>query len=139
MSTSTITFSAPQIIREYATDRTKKPMYSLSDMQAQYGSLKWSSMSVNVGDGKGTASMNNMMYDVACGSQGGKMNVFINATDKHFVFTSVNTGTKLALIVFKDNNKATEVVIKDLKPLEHYILFVDDNFDVYCTPISLAT
>jgi hypothetical protein len=53
MSTFTTTFSAPQIIREYATDRTKKPMYSLSDMQAQYASLKWSSMSVNVGDGKG--------------------------------------------------------------------------------------
>jgi hypothetical protein len=152
MSSSTITFSGPQIIREYATDRTKKPKFSLDNMQAQFDKLTWSSMGVTVNGNNGTASMNNMRYNITNqttdpNKHHTRMDVFVDVTNKHFVFTSkslldstgaiVLNAKDLELTIYKDNNKARAVVIQDLLPEIHYILFVDDNFDIYCTSLCV--
>ena len=150
MSSSTITFSGPQIIREYATDRTKKPKFSLDNMQAQFDKLTWSSMGVTVNGNNGTASMNNMRYNITNqttdpNKHHTRMDVFVDVTNKHFIFTSknlidsngaiVSNAKDLELTIYKDNNKAKAVVIQDLLPETPYILFVDDNFDIYCTSV----
>jgi len=150
MSSSTTTFSGPQIIREYATDRTKKPKFSLDDMQTQFDKLTWSSMGVTVNGNNGMASMNNTRYNITNQTMDPnkhhtRMDVFVNVTNKHFVFTSKNlidsNGTivsnakDLELTIYKDNNNTKAVVIHDLLPETPYILFVDDNFDIYCTSL----
>ena len=150
MSSSTTTFSGPQIIREYATDRTKKPKFSLDDMQTQFDKLTWSSMGVTVNGNNGMASMNNTRYNITNQTMDPnkhhtRMDVFVNVTNKHFVFTSKNlidsNGTivsnakDLELTIYKDNNNTKAVVIQDLLPETPYILFVDDNFDIYCTSL----
>ena len=150
MSSSTTTFSGPQIIREYASDRTKKPKFSLDDMQTQFDKLPWSSMGVTVNGNNGTASMNNMRYNITNqttdpNKHHTRMDVFVDVTNKHFIFTSknlidsngaiVSNAKDLELTIYKDNNKAKAVVIQDLLPETPYILFVDDNFDIYCTSV----
>ena len=151
-TTTTTTFSGPQIIREYATDRTKKPKFSLNDMQAQFDKLLWSSMGVTVNGNNGTACMNNMRYNITnqttdTNKHHTRMDVFVDATNKHFVFTSkslldstgaiVSNAKDLELTIYKDNNKDKSVVIQDLLPETPYILFVDDNFDIYCTSLRV--
>ena len=151
-TTSTTTFSGPQIIREYATDRTKKPKFALGDMQSQFDKLTWSTMGVTVNGNNGTASMNNMRYNITNqttdpNKHHTRMDVFVNAATKHFVFTSksqtdatgaiTSVAKGLELTIYKDNNQQKEVVIEDLLPETPYILFADDNFDIYCTPLRV--
>ena len=151
-STTTTTFSGPQIIREDATDRTKKPKFSLDDMQAQFDKLSWSSMGITVNGNNGTACMNNMRYNITnqttdTNKHHTRMDVFVDVTNKHFVFTSknltdsngaiVSNAKGLELTIYKDNNQAMSVVIEDLLPETPYILFVDNNFDIYCTSLRV--
>ena len=151
-TTTTTTFSGPQIIREYATDRTKKPKFSLDDMQAQFDKLSWSSMGITVNGNNGTACMNNMRYNITnqttdTNKHHTRMDVFVDVTNKHFVFTSknltdsngaiVSNAKGLELTIYKDNNQAMSVVIEDLLPETPYILFVDNNFDIYCTSLCV--
>ena len=145
MST-TPTFTAPVIVRECATSRTNKPMFSLADIKTQYGHVTWSTMGIQLNGSAGTASMNNMKYEitnVAVEKNHTKMNVFVTATDKHFVFTSKNVtdsigevtmmAKDLQLNVYNDNQMV--VVIVGLLPNVKYMLFVDDNYDIYCTQV----
>jgi hypothetical protein len=146
------TFSGPQIIREYATDRTKKPKFSLDDMEAQFYKLIWSSMDITVNGNNGTACMNNMRYNINNqntdpNKHHTRVDVFVDNATKHFVFTSksltdstgaiVSKAKGLELTIYKDNNQAKAVVIQDLFPETPYILFADDNFDIYCTSIRV--
>lgn len=146
------TFSGPQIIREYATDRNKKPQFSLNNMGAQFDKLKWSTMDITVNGNNGSACMNNMRYNIFNrttdpNKHHTRVDVFVDIVTKHFVFTSksltdstgavVSEAKGLELTIYKDNNTTKAVVIQDLLPETPYILFVDENFDIYCTSIPV--
>ena len=159
------TFSSPVIVREAALDRTKSPKYALSDMQGLYKSVQWSNMAVSTNGSSGTSSMNNtqtfpdsvlhclsvsfrlwlqetFQYTVVNGTDKplNRLNVYICNAPNSFVF--INNDVKpLQLTIFKKVLVGVKledqvvVLIENLAVNQSHILHVDDNLDIYCTPL----
>ena len=145
MST-TPTFTAPVMVRECATIRTNPPKYALAEMKQLYQGIKWSTMGVQLNGNSGTASMNHMKYDitnVAAEKHHSKMDVYITNPLDSFVFTSkdVTDSTGAVTMIAKDLQLTVHkgdnivVVIVGLLPNTMYILYVDENMDIYCAPV----